>query len=140
MNIKKHFEWEEKRERNKRIRLLYNNGLSLNEIAKIYKITRGRVWHIINSNIHNKFYRNVDLKKLRRKVILANDYKCQWGEKCKNEFDILPIKERMKKMNIHHIDFNEQNNRINNLIVLCKNCHSYFHRLTKIEELKNKSK
>ena len=36
-----------------------------------------------------------------------------------------PQKEYFRKLDVHHIDYNKNNNDSINLITLCQNCHSY---------------
>lgn len=53
--------------------------------------------------------------KLREKVRQRDNFKCQFCFKHENEFN--------RKLSIHHIDYNKQNNDSNNLISLCVGCH-----------------
>ncbi|MFA6461978.1 MAG: HNH endonuclease signature motif containing protein [Candidatus Woesearchaeota archaeon] len=51
---------------------------------------------------------------LKSKIRIRDRYICQ---NC-------GILEERSKLNIHHIDYNKQNNQPHNLISLCRNCHS----------------
>ena len=53
---------------------------------------------------------------LKEKIRIRDNYKCQL---C-NKYQI----DSRRKLNIHHIDYNKQNNKENNLISLCDQCHS----------------
>src|SRR3990167_511175 len=55
-------------------------------------------------------------KKLKEQVRLRDRYRCQECFRHQSELK--------QKLNIHHIDYNKQNNNPNNLISLCKNCHT----------------
>jgi len=51
------------------------------------------------------------------------DHKCY---KCnKSEWFDIPI-----PLELHHIDCNHSNNQLDNLTILCPNCHSYIHKTT----------
>ena len=61
-------------------------------------------------------------EKLREQIRARDNYRCQ---ECFREQDELRTKTNKKyKLMIHHINFNKQNNNPNNLISLCRNCHS----------------
>ena len=51
-------------------------------------------------------------KVLKRKIFEKNKFHCQ---KCGSN----------KKLNVHHIDYNKQNNEENYLITLCHSCNMY---------------
>ena len=58
-------------------------------------------------------------KVIRRYLIEKNNYKCEkcgWGER-NNFTGTIPLE-------VHHKDGNYKNNKIENLQVLCPNCHS----------------
>ena len=50
--------------------------------------------------------------------------------------------DNINALEVHHIDKNRSNNELDNLIILCANCHSILHRTTGeiTEELKLKRK
>ncbi len=52
-------------------------------------------------------------KWLREEIKERDNYNCQ-NPKCKNKSNILDV---------HHIDYNKNNNNKNNLITICKSCH-----------------
>jgi len=52
---------------------------------------------------------------LRRKIKERDNYICQ-NPKCKNPFPMVDV---------HHIDYDKENNEEYNLITLCKRCHGY---------------
>ena len=54
--------------------------------------------------------------KLRLKIRTRDEFKCQ---EC-----FITQKEFGKTLDVHHIDFNKRNNTVNNLITLCRNCHT----------------
>ena len=59
---------------------------------------------------------------LKEQIRNKYNYRCQ---ECFREQDELRSKNNRKyKLLIHHIDYNKQNNNENNLISLCRNCHS----------------
>lgn len=98
---------------------LRKQGLSYGSIAKLVKLSRARVHQIYNdysSPANNRKYN--DIKEI---ILLRDSYKCQWKELCKKKVV------NKKDLIVHHIDFNDKNNRQNNLITLCKFCHSSFH-------------
>lgn len=53
-------------------------------------------------------------KQLKQAILERDDYTCQCPD-CENKTGLLDI---------HHIDFNKQNNNSENLIALCRSCHS----------------
>ena len=55
-------------------------------------------------------------KKLKEQIRKRDGYKCQLCFKSQSQMKY--------KLPIHHIDYNKINNNFNNLISLCKNCHS----------------
>ena len=107
--------------RNKQIQKLYREGNSFSVIARLYKISRQRVYQIARGLKG----RGRDWQTIRRKVLQRDDDKCQWQEKC-NRKTKQSLKNR-PQLAIHHIDGNLQNNDLNNLITLCSRCHKYFH-------------
>ena len=59
--------------------------------------------------------------KLKEKIRERDQYRCQQCFRHQNE---LYFKNGHKyKLHIHHIDYNKKNNKENNLISLCSNCH-----------------
>ena len=61
---------------------------------------------------------------LKNKVKERDENKCQvCGQKAK------PLTRKYKCLDVHHIDCDYKNNNLNNLILLCKDCHSEAHHL-----------
>jgi hypothetical protein len=61
-------------------------------------------------------------KNLKEQIRKRDNFRCQ---ECFRHQDELRTKtNKLYKLMIHHIDFNKQNNNPNNLISLCRNCHS----------------
>ena len=59
---------------------------------------------------------------LREQIRMRDNYRCQ---ECFRHQDELRTKTNKKyRLPIHHIDFNKQNNKSNNLISLCRGCHT----------------
>ncbi len=58
---------------------------------------------------------------LYEKALERDNNICQWQEKCDGNS---PYKDLI----VHHIDFNDRNNKLKNLITLCRFCHAYFHK------------
>jgi len=54
--------------------------------------------------------------KLREKIRQRDNYKCQMCWTTENDVD--------HKLSVHHIDYDKKNNSENNLILLCRKCHS----------------
>lgn len=73
-------------------------------------ISRQRV-HQIKTGYHTLFS-----KSLREKILKRDNYCCT---RCKNSKAILEI---------HHADGNHQNNVPENLAIVCKKCHTVFHK------------
>ena len=108
----------EKAKRIKQIQRLRNKGLSYGNIATVLGISRQRVHQIVSGYDrllvgHNSYGWYVKLKGF---VFERDDYKCQ---KCQT-------KERLV---IHHLDGDDRNNNLSNLITLCPACHGGLHAL-----------
>jgi len=105
-------------DRIERMQELKNKGLSYQAIGLVFGISRQRVHQLISgydkprkSGQHpNGWYTKIKLS-----VLVRDDMKCQ---KC-GETDSLTI---------HHIDGDDRNNDIPNLLTLCNNCHLDLHR------------
>jgi len=95
-----------------------SEGLSVRNPKLYYHLRYLKKKHEILSRKLNGNY----LKALER-----DDYKCQV---CFNHFS--------KKLVVHHIDGDRQNNDLSNLVTLCQVCHRQIHLLAFI--LKNKDK
>lgn len=55
-------------------------------------------------------------ERLKEKIRFLGNYKCQLCG--------CPQIENEEALSIHHVDYNKKNNNINNLIALCRGCHS----------------
>jgi len=71
-------------------------------------------------------------KELKEQIRKRDDYKCQECGYTEKQLGY--------KLSIHHIDYNKKNNKPNNLISLCKSCHSKtsFNRENWVEYYNNK--
>ncbi len=114
-------------ERNKKINQLFNQGLSYRAIGKLVGLSRARIHQIISG------YPSIgNFKRIKMAVFSRDNFKCQWGVCCKQQ------NIAKDKLIIHHIDFNDKNNDLKNLITLCKKCHCLFHTFNHIDEEKEK--
>jgi len=64
-------------------------------------------------------------------LYLETDYSCAWCGNCLKE-----------NLTIHHIDGDRENNRYDNKIIMCHNCHNRFHNSKgiSIEDIKERKK
>lgn len=92
--------------RNDRIKKLYSNGYTYKSIGLKYKITAQRIRQIVTGYGSVSFLSYATRPNLLRK-------NCDCGKLATQ---------------IHHIDRNCKNNKSNNLISLCKICHSALHK------------
>ena len=60
--------------------------------------------------------------RLREQIRQRDHYRCQQCFRCQDE--LYDKNGKKYSLHIHHIDYNKENNNINNLISLCRNCHS----------------
>ena len=58
---------------------------------------------------------------LKEQIRKRDSYRCQ--ECFRHQDELFTKTGRKYKLNIHHIDYNKQNNSLTNLISLCRNCH-----------------
>jgi len=97
---------------------LRQQGFSYGRIASLYGISRQRVHQIISGyskNNHRLQRKNGTYWRLYNAVLDRDEHKCQ---KCGDD----------GKLIVHHIDGNDNNNVLNNLITLCNKCHLSLHR------------
>lgn len=89
------------------------------EIGKIFNISRQRIQQI---------YKNYNIKysKKKKKAIYY-----LYNNKCNNCNEI-------NNLHIHHIDKNRSNNSLENLLLVCRNCHYKLHRGQKRDIVKEK--
>ena len=107
--------------RKEEMKRLKSQGLSYGKIAEIYKLSRARIHQIISG------YKQKNLG-YRKDILIRDNYKCQWGEVCGGK------KIAHKSLVVHHIDFDNENEKASNLITLCRKCHSSFHGRFHIDE------
>lgn len=101
-------------ERKQKIIELREKGMSFGSIGKIMNVSKQRVYQIYQDNAQA----NPDKLEISLKIKARDDFECQWQYKCKG---------KNSNLIVHHIDFDENNNDLKNLITLCVSCHSYFH-------------
>jgi len=65
-------------------------------------------------------YRYEFNEELKNKIRKRDNYKCRICEKSQEQ-SLIEIR---KKLDIHHIDYSKDNNLEDNLITLCRSCHS----------------
>jgi len=77
--------------------------------------SKGKKCHFWKGGISFEPY-GLDFNRDLKEVIRNRDRrKCQICEKTELE--------NKEKLSVHHIDYNKQNNNIDNLVSLCRNCH-----------------
>jgi len=96
-------------DRQKEIKDTYLKLLSLTETAKVYGISKQRVHQIVRNYLNTG--RHARLKKYRR----------SWDRLCAN------CSKRYSQA-LHHIDGNNKNESVINLLPLCVPCHGIYHR------------
>jgi len=91
----------------------YKNKFCNNTCQQLYQRKK------IYQKIEDGTYAAVDLRICKKYLIEINGEKCvECGWKEKNEFSkTIPLE-------VHHVDCNPDNNQINNLKLLCPNCHA----------------
>lgn len=99
-------------ERQPKILELRGIGWQWSAIGSYFGISRARA-HQIGSG-----YRATQLKKYREEILERDNNTCQWQQLCGGQNENVVI---------HHIDFDDNNNELDNLITLCRSCHKYFH-------------
>ena len=64
-------------------------------------------------------------KQLKEQIRKRDNYRCQQCFRHQSElFRMTKVGRRPAKLDVHHIDFNKNNHNYDNLISLCRNCHS----------------
>ena len=96
---------------------LQKQGYSMSEMANYFQVSRQRIYQIVNS------YKNTGKKSRNEKY--RNFGKCVV---CGN-----------KSEHLHHKDFNNQNDTMENLEPLCRKCHKLKHKIHNQEEWLNAS-
>lgn len=61
-------------------------------------------------------------RELKEEVRKRDNYRCQ--ECFRHQDELYDKMGRKYKLNVHHIDYDKNNNNMNNLISLCKSCHT----------------
>jgi len=96
-----------------------SKGFSYGQIDKVFGISRQRVQQIIGGydklNINLSYSPNGYYATIKQLVLERDKYECQ---KCS----------AMDKLIAHHIDGDNHNNKLSNLITLCNRCHLALHR------------
>ena len=115
---------------------MYLGGATLEQIADYFLVSRGNVWNIlIRNNINRRTRANCGEKngrwlggksfepygpefnnELKEQIRKRDRFRCQ--ECFRHQIEL------KRKLDVHHIDFDKQNNNENNLISLCNVCHS----------------
>ncbi len=98
-------------------RKAWNKNIPMREETKI-KLRDGQIKEKGSNWQGGKSYEKYGLEfdnELREKVRIRDGRKCQ---ECN-----YTEKQLVKKLDVHHIDYNKKNNLINNLISLCRSCH-----------------
>ena len=83
--------------------------------------------HYINNNIP------ISVPVLRRKLLEEGIKECKC-ERCGNTEwmgEEIPLE-------LHHVDGNHFNNKLENLMILCSNCHSQIHGYSKVKKIESK--
>ena len=94
---------------------LKQKGLSYQSIGLIYSISRARVHQIISGYGVLGQNRNGWYGQIKKLILQRDERKCL---KCNSD----------KKLIVHHIDKNDTNNELTNLVTLCNACHLDLHR------------
>ena len=103
-------------DRTERMKALRHRGLSYQAIGDIFNLSRARVHQIISgygalliSMNSNGWYGT-----LRQTVLERDNHKCS---KCGAVDDLV----------VHHVDGNDRNNKLGNLVTICNACHLDLH-------------
>ena len=59
-----------------------------------------------------------EFRKIRKSILKRDNNTCQLCN------DFIPVQKKNIFISVHHIDYNKQNNSLNNLIALCTHCNS----------------
>lgn len=106
----------ENENRNKLLLEAFDKGSGYSKLAKLFNVSRQRVYQIVNTRNSTKKF----LDDLYKAIKQRDKFVCQWRNECSERESILGLI-------VHHIDKNPSNNDPSNLITLCKNCHIAFH-------------
>lgn len=94
-----------------------------NALHKEHKRKRDREYYAANRERILKLEREKKYGENAIRCLERDNYTCQ---KCRKK-----LKLGDRTINIHHIDFDETNNDLRNLILLCASCHRKVHRFTR---------
>jgi len=102
------------------------NGISPEKIIRDTRVSRGTLYKWLRGDLPHKRYTTTYYSRNKEKIktkkhggngiirFEMDNYRCV---SCGSE----------RKIEIHHKDTNRKNNNINNLITLCKQCHTCLH-------------
>lgn len=103
----------ENTKRNKKVFELLEKGLSMQNVGDMLCISRQRVYQIFH-NISNSKKPKYSQNKYQMLILKRDKKKCV-------------LCDRKENIIVHHIDKNIKNNLSNNLITLCRKCHTKIH-------------
>ncbi len=87
-----------------------------------YESITGKSCHLWKNGLSKEPY-GFDFKRILKEQIRQRDnFRCQ--ECFRHQDELRSKSNKPYKLMIHHIDFNKRNNNPNNLISLCRNCHT----------------
>ncbi len=112
-------------DRIKQMKQLREKGFSYNSIGKMFNISGSRIHQLISG--YSPSQKNSELLKAIYDIIYKRDkLTCQ---KCGKKTDII----------VHHIDGNNDNSNLENLVCLCRPCHKKTHSPMSIEDIKKRT-
>lgn len=109
---------------------LREKGKTYQDIADLFNVSRQLIWSIVN-NYHSPNEKENDDKEKNKanfggnkeKSLERDDFRCQicWRtqKECQKLFK--------RKLDTHHLNGNKKDNRLENLISVCVQCHSEIH-------------
>lgn len=92
---------------------LREDNLSYSKIAKYLKCSRQNVYYILHHQNVIKRKPRSKTGRRRDKILIRDNHQCQFCFK--------------PAIDIHHLNGNHKDNRLENLMSLCKICHGKFH-------------
>ncbi len=114
----KFFESLEREYKIKKIKYYINKGLSYEQIGKILNISRARV-----HQLYKKYYPKRINNNLKKIVFASDNMQCQWHNICRDK------KVLRSDLVIHHLDGDNTNNNLDNLVTLCRFCSAAFNKI-----------
>jgi len=106
-------------ETKRKISLNHRTFQTKETIAKISNSMKGDKCYNYQGGISNNLYCDDWIESLRNCIRQRDNYICQECGIHQDEID----NGRIKKLDVHHIDYNKLNCNPDNLITLCRNCH-----------------